>query len=263
MKLRRTVMATGLACIGLAVHAHDTWFEPLPAAPGEWLLALGTGNRFPHHESGIAAEYLVRQGCRGAAGDLALTALRNEAVSLVLRAAAGARTCWAQAGPFEIELPPAKVALYLREINAPAAVHAAWAEMQRRGAPWRERYVKHARIERAATSAGTTAGDDPAAMAMDMWLEGNGAAIRPGDPLHFRVLRGGRPVAGLALELRGAASALGIWRRTDHAGRVQLPAPPAGRWLLRGTDVRLSATEADLWESGFVTLAFEVLPPLD
>jgi len=37
-----------------------------------------------------------------------------------------------------------------------------------------------------------------------------------------------------------------------------VPAPLAGRWVLRGTELRLSETEPDVWESRFVTLAFEI-----
>jgi hypothetical protein len=35
--------------------------------------------------------------------------------------------------------------------------------------------------------------------------------------------------------------------------------PLAGHWLLRGTDLRLSDTVPDSWDSRFVTLAFSVL----
>ena len=48
-----------------AAAAHDTWFEPLPAArPGEVLLKLGTGNRFPRHEFTVGEASLREQGCR-------------------------------------------------------------------------------------------------------------------------------------------------------------------------------------------------------
>jgi hypothetical protein len=37
---------------------------------------------------------------------------------------------------------------------------------------------------------------------------------------------------------------------------VQAPLP--GRWLLRGTELRLSQERPDTWDSRFVTLAFDV-----
>ena len=51
---------------------------------------------------------------------------------------------------------------------------------------------------------------------------------------------------------------LTVWLQTDAQGRVRAQAPSPGRWVLRGTDLRLSATRPDAWESRFVTLAFEV-----
>ena len=52
-------------------------------------------------------------------------------------------------------------------------------------------------------------------------------------------------------------SPLGIWRETDADGLLRHTLPFAGRWLLRGTDLRLSAQRANTWESRFVTLALE------
>ena len=43
-------------------------------------------------------------------------------------------------------------------------------------------------------------------------------------------------------------------------GRAEALALP-GRWVPRGTDLRLGETEPNLWISRFVTLAFEVAPP--
>jgi hypothetical protein len=65
-------------------------------------------------------------------------------------------------------------------------------------------------------------------------------------------------LAGLALELRSETSPLGIWRRTDAQGRIDVSLPLPGRWLLRGVDLRVSALDPDRWDSRFVTLAFDV-----
>ena len=37
--------------------------------------------------------------------------------------------------------------------------------------------------------------------------------------------------------------------------------PLAAKWMLRGTDLRLSTSNPDFWDSRFVTLTFEVFPP--
>jgi uncharacterized GH25 family protein len=78
--------------------------------------------------------------------------------------------------------------------------------------------------------------------------------------LQFQVLRDGQPLPDFAVEMRNERSPLGLWRKTDAQGRVSIAAPLPGRWVLRGTDLRLSESEPDLWVSRFVTLAFDVAP---
>ena len=252
MRLQQILLAGLLTCAA-AAQAHDTWFHALAPDAGAPLLALGTGNRFPVQESGVGAEFLERQGCSLAAdagrpaAQPFMRPLRNEAHALVLRGAAQAQSCWAQLVPLEIELPADKVAIYLREVQAGVALRAAWADMQRRGVPWKERYTKHARIDF------TAIGAEPAPMAMDIVRE-----AAAGGSFSFRVLRDAQPLPGLAVEWVSEAATLGIWRRTDAEGRVRVPALPPGRWVLRATDLRLSTTEPDRWESRVVTLAFEV-----
>jgi hypothetical protein len=160
--------------------------------------------------------------------------------------------------PFEIELPADKIGLYLKEINAPRSVHDAWAAMRARGLAWNEHYTKHARIELAAPGAAQRAPLPAGGLGMDVLLESGLRRMQVGDELVFQVLRDGRPLADFAVELHGDRSALGFWKRTDGEGRVRFKAPLAGRWVLRGTDLRLSSTVPDTWESRFVTLAFDV-----
>ena len=81
--------------------------------------------------------------------------------------------------------------------------------------------------------------------------------IAVGEPLEFQVLRDGRPFAGFPVELVSERSALGIWRESDADGKLRHSLPFAGRWLLRGTDLRPSGERPDTWESRFVTLAIE------
>ncbi|HEX6707220.1 MAG TPA: DUF4198 domain-containing protein [Albitalea sp.] len=239
--------------------AHDTWFQPeAGGATRDIVMALGTGNRYPVQEFPLAIEQLRQNGCRaGAAPAVSLSKAADTAHALIVRAApqveAGqAVTCWAQLAPMDIELPPDKVRVYLREINASPATLAAWADMRQRGVAWKERYTKHARIE----FAGSAAPARPVDMGMDIVLESGLQAIAAGDPLVFQVLRDGAPLADFPVELCSERQRLGVWRRTDGEGRIRIPAPPAGRWVLRGTDLRLS--EGDTWESRFVTLAFSV-----
>lgn len=262
MRPRLLVLAAGIATMFGAAHAHDTWFAPLPDdATGGVTLALGTGNRFPLHDSGIDAKYLVRSGCRAGPDQplLVLQAVADAPNALELRVPAQrgrSLSCWAQTSPFEVALAPDKIAVYLKDIQAPIAVRDAWAAMSARGVTWNERYTKHARIE---LNPGAGAAS-PVDMAMDIVLESPQRTPRRGEALQFLVLRDGQPLPDFAVELRGDRSALGLWRKTDAEGRVRFNAPLAGRWVLRGTDLRPSDNEPDRWESRFVTLAFEVEP---
>ena len=134
--------------LATGARAHDTWFQPLPVAPTvpaaavapRIELALGTGNRSPVQETGVGTEFLDRQGCQGPgeqAAEQPMQAARNIDHALVLRPPSGATRCWAQLVPLEIELEPAKVAVYLQEVQASPAVRTTWRAMQARGLPWR------------------------------------------------------------------------------------------------------------------------------
>ena len=251
--MRNTAFAFALVALLAAgpARAHDTWFQPLGDGG---VLALGTGTRFPVQDFAIGAEQLVQHGCRDARGRaVPLVPLRTVRSALWLQPAPAAADCWAQLQPFEIELTPAIVAVYLDEIHASAAVRAAWADQQARGLPWRERFTKHARIVRSASGAAAL----PSALGLDLLMAGEGPA-QPGDTLRFQLLRDGRPLGGQALELVDADGRCGGWRHTDADGRVVFTVPAPGRWLLRGTELRPVADRPGEWDSRFVTLAFEV-----
>jgi hypothetical protein len=246
-----------LACA--PAFAHDTWFHRDGEGPaGRWTLSLGTGNRFPVLETPLAAESLQQAACRqGDEVPRPLAPLRalDKALQLRTPPAVGGLSCWAQSVPFEIELPPDRIEIYLKEINASAALRQAWSALQARGMPWKERYTKHARIELPGQAASRAAAPG---LAMDAVPLGDPTLWRSGDTARFQLLRDGQPLAGFPVELRNERAALGLWGRTDAEGRVQLRLPLPGRWVLRGTDLRLSTTVADTWESRFVTLAFDV-----
>lgn len=264
MKLLREVVALsiGLAACA-AVRSHDTWFAPLgaPSASGR-LLALGTGNRYPVQEFPVGHEQLVRRGCAGAQGAAgSLSAVQPSASALLLRAApppgAPARlSCWAQLIAFDVELEPALVERYLDEIHAEPDVRARWAAQRARGARWRERYVKHARIELA--GAGQAPADAASPMAWDLRLDATPGPLKVGAERSFTLRHQGRPFPGQWLELVDARGRSGGWARTDAQGSVRFTLPAPGRWLLRGTALAPDGADPERWRSDFVTLAFEV-----
>ncbi|CAN5132602.1 hypothetical protein BH11PSE10_BH11PSE10_10620 [soil metagenome] len=262
---RRICSSAVLALLSHTAFAHDTWFEAkAQQRPGRLIMALGTGNRYPVFEYPLGLEQLSVHGCRQGGQTMALQGMAATAKTLLLltqSAGAGPVSCWAQTIPFEIELAADKIAIYLDEINASPAVRTRWAALAARGLPWREQYTKNARIEFSrgpAANAAVTA-PQPSGMGMDILLASGLRPLRSGDALAFQLLRDGAALADFALELQSAeAPAAAQWLRTDNQGWLRVSAPAAGRWLLRGTDLRASASRPDEWESRFITLAFEV-----
>ena len=248
-KLLFGAAAMALVC---TAAAHDTWFAPQPNG----VLALGTGNRFPVTELAVDDKFFAKRGCLAADGTpAALDKLRFTDKTTLLRpkTAAGALTCFVQLEPFEIELPPDKIGIYFKEIRPSDAALAAWADLKARGLPFKEHYTKSARID-----LGADASTQPTGTAMDALRLSPSGALTVGSVAVFQLLQGGKPLPDFPVELINERSPIGLWHRTDAQGRISAKLPLPGRWLLRGTDLRLSASDATRWESEFITYAFEV-----
>jgi hypothetical protein len=253
-----SALFTALAATLLAAppaRAHDTWFDPRP--DGLW---IGTGDHYPKQEFTLAARSLARHACVAADGRASpLKPLQETPTALRLAAApATATTCWAQLLEFEVAIEPKVVQIYFDEIQAGPDLRQAWAGQQARGVPFQERYVKHLRVHLRGAPA-----REPA-MDLDALIETADPqapfAARAGDELSFRIYRHGRPLAGFAAQFRSELSPVGLWRRSDAEGRIRVQLPLAGRWMLRGTELRQVDSERGLWRSRFVTLVFDLAP---
>lgn len=262
---RGGVVAALLTALCAPALAHDTWFSParMAAPRGNAAVELSTGNRYPVQEFNPTASSLVRSGCTdGTAQELALRPGGDQPKWLPMAARAKSAqqpvlACWAELKPFELVMEPAKVEVYFKEIRANAQHREAWAGMQARQLPWRESYRKFARIELPSPGGpALAAARKPIGMDLELVVVGD-ERIAAGQPLAFQLLRDGKPLADFPLELVSERNALGIWRQTDSEGLVRHTLPFGGRWLLRGTDLRLAPQDPDRWESRFVTLAFE------
>jgi hypothetical protein len=263
----RSLLLVALTLAAGPVLAHDTWFTPQPpTARGQWVLALGTGTSYPAYEVPVAARQIDHSGCLGpAVREIPLREVGDPAAvpALLLRTGrpvspVAAASCWAQLVPIDIAIDDPTVDIYLDEIHASPAARARWATLKARGVRWQESYVKHARLEIDGDGAATATEALPG-LGMDARIE-SPRPLRAGDPVRFQVLRDGRPLAGQPVQLRSELSPLGIWRSTDAEGRLEAVLPVAGRWILRGTDVRPAADGSDRWDSRFLTLGFEVRP---
>lgn len=166
--------------------------------------------------------------------------------------------CWAQTRPQAVELTAAQVETYLREIGAPAAVHAQWAAMRAAGHGWRERFTKYARIEKS----GRATPDEMQALRVPT---GRGLEIVPvgaadsriGRPFAVRVLQDGKPLAAQPIHFVSDRSPLGIWRHTDADGVASFQFPFTGKWMLRTNRLLAPQAPAGEWRGLFSTLVLE------
>jgi hypothetical protein len=243
-------LSLSLLLAAAPARGHDTWFAP--AGPNQ--LTLGTGNRFPVTELAVDDKYFAKRGCVAADGTpRALDKQRFADTATHLRTAPGAAACFVQLDAFDVELADDKLALYFKEIRPPQSVLDAWQQMRARGLPFKERYIKSARIELDASAAAR-----PVGTVMDALRLAPAGALAVGTEAEFQVLRDGKPLADFNVELVNERSPLGLWHRTDAQGRLRAKLPLPGRWVLRGTDLRLAASDATRWESWFMTYSFEV-----
>jgi uncharacterized GH25 family protein len=261
----RIAVCAALCLAATQGRSHDSWLSPARGAapPGQLVLELATGNRYPVQEFSQAPSSVAAARCSDGAGTMPLRPLAAMPQWLELGAAiegAQAVSCWIELAAVDTEIEPRRVEVYFNEIRTPAANREKWAAMRASGLPWRESYRKFARIELAsagnASTADLAAVRRPAGLDLEIVVLGQ-QAIAVNQPLEFQVLRDGRPLAGFPVELVSERSALGIWRETDADGKLRHSLPFAGRWLLRGTDLRPSALRAGSWESRFATLAIE------
>jgi hypothetical protein len=265
------VRALFVAALGLGaacVQAHDSWLSPArePASAGHVELELATGNHYPRQEFSQSKASVAQSGCIDAGGRrLALRPVREQPRRLDLEApltnaADAAVSCWVELHTAEVDIEPRIVQVYFRDIHAPPSVRAAWSELQARKVPWHERYRKFARIELAAAAdiapGALAAARRPIGLDLEIVVLGD-RPVAVGEPLSFQVLRDGRPLAGLPVELVSERSLLGVWRETNADGVIEQRLPFGGRWLLRATDLRGSPEAPGTWASRFVTLAIE------
>jgi uncharacterized GH25 family protein len=260
------LMALGLGAA--CVQAHDSWLSPArdPSSAGHAALELTTGSHYPLQEFSQSEASVAQSGCIDIEGKrLALHPVRERPHWLELdaqlpRAAVAVISCWVELRTAEVDIEPRIVQVYFRDIHAPASVRAAWSDLQAREVGWHERYRKFARIELAPSGEiapqALAAARRPVGLDLEIVVLG-GQPLRVGEPLRFQVLRGGRPLAGLPVELRSERSPVGVWRESDADGALEYRLPFGGRWLLRATDLRPSEEAPGTWSSRFVTLAIE------
>jgi len=250
--------------VPVPAFAHDTWLLARSSAiePGTpVVLELTSGMAFSANETAIRPERVARAALRLGGETSDLKERRSTAKSLQFTAQPGKRGVavgWVELAPKSIDLKPDEVKEYLDEIGASGSVRHAWAEMSvpRR---WRELYTKHAKTYlRVGRPKVDRSWGEPVGMSLEIVPERDPTSVRPGEELAVRVLRRGKPLAAFSVGLVHEGETGGVLKTTDGQGRATFAILKAGRWLLRGTDLRRSAKPEADWESDFTTLTFEV-----
>lgn len=262
MRTRRVVggIAMGIL-LASGLPAHDTWILPLRAGsePGRKVaFDLTSGMAFPANESGVEADRLARASVRLGEEELDLRPTASGESALRLETtlpAAGIATVCVETKPRSVDLTPAQVREYLEEIGAWESIGREWES--RNGGRWRESYTKHAKTYvgvGSTTSSSESSWNRPAGMALELVPESDPTRLNVAGELPVRLLKDGRPLAGIPVGLVAAGAKSGSLATTDAEGRVRLRLNRPGWWLVRATVLEASSKPDLEWESKFTTL---------
>jgi uncharacterized GH25 family protein len=264
MNYARVLAVLVASCMVSAAAAHDTWLQPhrMAVLPGTIAqLDLTSSDKFALFDNAIKPDRIeaARARLNGKTFDIRPGA--PEKKSLELRVALpdpGVATLWLSLAPQSIEMNRKQVQHYLDEIDAPPLLTQAWFAVK--GAkPWREIYSKHAKtFVRVGRPKGDLSWSEPVGMALEIVPEKDPTTLRAGDEFPVRVFKNGTPLIDFSLGIMREGRTNRAFKKTDAAGRAVFKVARAGKWLLRGTELRSSNKPGTDWESDFTTLLFVV-----
>ncbi len=260
----RLLPALLCAALSTVAFAHDTWLvaQRSTAAPDSSVtLDLTSGMAFPALDYAIKPDRVARASVRLTGKTSPVKNRKSTAHSLRFSAPLpdpGIATVWVELAPKSLDLTPPKVKEYLDEIGASPEIRRAY-EAAPEPRRWREVYAKHAKtFVRVGQPQEDRSWAEPVGMDLEIVPEKDPSILHAGDDLPVRVIRLGKPAASFPVGLVREGDAHGTLKSTDAAGRVTFRLERAGRWMLRGTDLRRSAKPATDWESDFTTLTLVV-----
>jgi uncharacterized GH25 family protein len=248
---------------GLA-FGHDTWLiaDQSKIVPNTTvILNLTSGMAFPALEVAPKRERVGNALCRLSGRTFEISDIAAAPKSLQFKASLaepGVATFWLKLPQREIELKPKEVKEYLDEVSAPESLRQQWNEMKE-PKRWRESYTKHPKtLVRVGDPKSDQSWKEPVGMLLEIVPENDPTALRAGDEFIVHVIKEGKPFPHFALNAVHEGDTKGETRKTDATGRVTFSMNKAGRWLLRGTDIRKSDRADTDFESDFTTLTVEV-----
>jgi uncharacterized GH25 family protein len=98
----------------------------------------------------------------------------------------------------------------------------------------------------------------PLGFALEVLPESDPTTVREGAALPVRVLREGKPAAGLVLTYVSLGETREHVVVTDAEGRASAVLDAPGSWLVRAAILRRATTSDREWDSEFSTMVFDV-----
>jgi uncharacterized GH25 family protein len=243
---------------GPPLLAHDLWIEPttfLPAS-GEIVgvkLRVGVdllGDPVPR-DPALINEFVVEDAVGRDGSDPA---------GFVRIAAPGMLVVGYRSNPSRVDLPAQKFDQYLKEEGLEAIA----AERARRGqtAAVRELFSRCAKSLVLSGPASATKGDRALGCEIELVAERNPYAMTAGQELPVRLTYKSRALAGaLVVAVNRANPSEKVSARSDQQGRVRLPLPRGGMWLIKAVHmVAAPAGSGAEWSSYWASLTFELKP---
>ena len=245
-----------------AAAAHDTWIicDPFVVpSGGTFSVRMTSGEKFPSMESAPELDRIAKAEWRMGNKSGTIADFKKDAKSLVASgkvANDGVAVIAVEFKPKEIELTPEKVSEYLEETAAPASVRKAY-EADGAAAGWHETYTKHAKTYVRIGDGGDASGAlGPVGFNIDFLPDSDPTALKVGDTLAMKVIRGGLELESSPVFVVCGATGEAIMPRTNKTGMMLVKVTSPGWWMVRTTQLRHKG--AGVWESDFTTMTFYV-----
>jgi uncharacterized GH25 family protein len=265
-QLRSALVCLSVLLLAGQATAHDFWIEPssFSPAPGQAVavrLLVGEhleGEPVARPPSASLHRFIVMESASRDSASLPGRTGGDPAAWLRLTRP-GLHIIGFHGKHNALELEAEKFNAYLKEEGLEAVLEerAARGETNRVG---REIYSRCAKSLLVLGSANAADGDRVLGFPLELVAESHPSSLRVGEPVAVRLLYRGRPLRGaLVVALQREAAQERITARSDADGRVRLPLPRAGAWLVKAVHM-VAAPESSgaEWESLWASLTFEM-----
>jgi hypothetical protein len=268
MRLPARLLVGGLLSFLLdsPLSAHDYWLElsSWAPAPGESVVVTHlVGERLAGETVGRNPAAIVRFGAveaEGASRPVTLEPVAHRAGRFVARGAGATRIVY-QSLPAFATLSPATFDRYLAEerLDSIRALRGKLGEVER---PAREAFSRSAIAVACGPGKGSPAVPPwhPVGLELEIVAESDPCGAAPGRELAFRLLRDGRPAAGVVMRAlaRGRPDPP-LEAVSDAEGRFRFRFDAPGLWLIKGVAMERAAGLAEAeWRSRWASLTFEL-----